>query len=409
MNLAKAIANAPWMLDPALIPTYGPLAVQFLRGQLSAFPQASAAPVLAFDPITGAFEDEDEYNDESEPKSSGRIMIYPVKGIITKDDQYCGPTGTETLMRRMKQYDADPNVMGHFLEIDSGGGEGTNMDTVCRTVRGLKKPVVAWFNGVCASAAYYMAAGATEIYAGQATDAVGSIGVFIAFADMREYWESMGVHLHEIYADQSDLKNADYHAARDGDYKPIKTEFLNPFASVFISTMKEMRPALQNEEAYRGKMFMAPEAAAIGMIDGILTKEAALERIVILSVSYNQNSTNMSFKRLFGMDSTPATPSAEDQLRDALVKMEEQMEAQATQLAQLTQTIDKISQQTENVAARLTSIETARATQPGAPVALTALPTEPPLTAVEPAADAFDAFEKSINSLAADGVPMRIQ
>jgi len=93
---------------------------------------------------------------------------------------------------------------------------------------------------------------------------------------MREYWESMGVHLHEIYADQSDLKNADYHAARDGDYKPIKTEFLNPFASVFISTMKEMRLALQNEEAYRGKMFMAPEAAAIGMIDGILTKEAAL-------------------------------------------------------------------------------------------------------------------------------------
>lgn len=226
----------------------------------------------------------------------GSVAVHTVIGTVLKYGGYCGG-GTESLMRQMQEADDHLNIGAHLIEMDSGGGEATNIETVARFIKNnLKKPVITWFNGTCASAAYYIAAASAEIYASEETDMVGSIGTLISFADFSEYYEKAGIKIHEIYADQSALKNEDFKQALEGNYKLLKENLLNPYAKRFIDTVKEFRPNMTDEDAYKGQIYMTEAATAIGMIDGQKTFEEAIERAIELSQKSNTN--NMSFPRL---------------------------------------------------------------------------------------------------------------
>jgi len=223
----------------------------------------------------------------------GSVAVYTLKGVILKDDGWCSE-GTETLMRRMAAADELNNIGAHLLEIDSGGGQGSNIHTVARFIREqIDKPVIAWFNGICASAAYYIGAAADEIYASQPTDIVGSVGVMLSFFDFREAYEKAGIKLHEVYATQSELKNSDFKKARDGDYDEMRTKILDPMARLFQNDINDFRPELIGEDPYKGAIYPAEEAIKINMIDGIMSFDAAVDRALFLSQNNNIEMTNL--------------------------------------------------------------------------------------------------------------------
>jgi protease-4 len=297
MKILRAIANGIWMIDRTTAEAYLPLAIRLLKGEPVKFDfeGLETKPRLT-SLMSGAVYNADGEMQQSESEAS-LVAVYPVVGLITKFDQECGPDGTETLMRWMSRYEQDKRVMGHLLKIDSGGGEATNIESVARFIRSLSKPVVAWYNGAAASAAYYMAAAADEIYASEDTDEVGSIGALISFTDVRGYWEQQGVQFHEIYADQSDLKNLDFKEALKGKYDPLREQVVNPYAQRFIDTVKEFRPGMTDKEAYRGKLYMSAKALEIGMIDGVKTYEEALVRVGDMAAERkNSNYNNLNMK-----------------------------------------------------------------------------------------------------------------
>lgn len=297
------------MIDPSTAEGYLPYVARMLAGDAVAFPpQAAALPRIVV-AASG-----DEYHHPVAGEESRReeelIMVYSVKGVITKEDQDCGPSGTETLMRHMKRGDASDTVIAHMLEMDSGGGEATNIETVARFLRNeIRKPIIAWFNGRIGSAAYYMACACDEVYASEETDESGSIGALLSFADVRGMWEEKGVKFHEIYADQSSLKNLDFREALKGKYELLREGVINPYAQRFIDTVKEFRPQLSDPDAYMGKIYMTPDAIRIGMIDGQLTYQQAIARLAEMGRAHKQEqqsnssssliqSSNMTYRRI---------------------------------------------------------------------------------------------------------------
>lgn len=277
-DLLHTITAAPWMMAPATARAYLPSVLKLIQGEPVQFQEHKKRQPVAyrpgFAPITYG-----GYDDELAP---GTVMVYPVIGAVTKYGGWCA-SGTEDMMVAMRNAEKDERIAGHMIEIDSGGGEGTNLQTFARFIREeLGKPVVAWFNGTAASAAYWIAAAADEIYASEDTDVVGSIGVLVSFMDFREYYENKGIKLHEVYAEQSDLKNQDWKKALNGDYDELREEFLNPYAESFINSIQKLRPELRDINAYRGKTYMAANAPA-GMIDGMLTYDQAVARVIELS------------------------------------------------------------------------------------------------------------------------------
>ena len=228
----------------------------------------------------------------------GSVALIPITGPIMKYNGLCS-YGSIARGNQVREADAHPNIIGTILEFDSPGGMVAGSQTFSDIVSNTKKPVVAFVNdGILASAAYWMASGANEIISSHSIDMIGSIGVYVTLADWKGYYESEGLKILDIYAEQSTEKNHAFKEAVKGNEKPVKLEFLNPTVDKFISTVKKNRADQLNPSAgdpFKGKLYMAPEALEIGLIDGIGNIEYAIERVQSLSKEAESN-TQSNFK-----------------------------------------------------------------------------------------------------------------
>jgi signal peptide peptidase SppA len=301
MNLLRNIVAGVWMVDKATVLAAAPFVAKLAKGEpvvwdFGANQNQDRRPYAYWERNNARY-----YDWSSAPAES--VAVHTLIGAVTKYGGMCGG-GTEEMMASMERADRQENIIAHLLEIDSGGGEATNIETTANFVRAsLKKPVVAIVNGVAASAAYWIAAAADEIYASEPTDEFGSIGVVLSFADARPMWEEMGVKFHEIYASESSLKNEDFNKALAGDYEDVRNKILDPYANSFINGVKKLRLGMKDDDqVFKGQTYMANDAKKIGLIDGLKTWEQALERAVQLGkrakslgsrdAAINRNSAN---------------------------------------------------------------------------------------------------------------------
>ena len=195
---------------------------------------------------------------------------------------YCGSPGTTSMNSLLKEADASENIIAHVLLIDSPGGSADGTLQFSESIKSLNKPVYAMINGMCASAAYWIASSAKEIYASSKLDIIGSIGTYLTLLDYSDQLEADGIKVHEIYATKSTDKNADYHAALKGEYDAIRKSMIDPFNEAFTSSIKQNRskkPGFDAGETLTGKTFMTTDAIKFGLVDGIMTIEQLINKI----------------------------------------------------------------------------------------------------------------------------------
>jgi ClpP class serine protease len=272
MNIYKAILSDVWAISPEHASTYLPLVSAVLSGH---HPTVQERPqVLSYADVQMAAPS------ASATVQQKKIAVVNMRGPLTKEDGLCS-YGMESMNNMLQHIKNDASVGAVLLEMDTPGGQASYLPVFQNTLKNLGKPVVAYFNSLCASAGYAIASQCTEIYASCSTDQVGSIGTMMSFYDFRERFEKEGVKLHELYATESTEKNLRWRKALEGDYAPLTKELLDPFNKNFQNSVKAMR-TITDEKAYQGKTYMASEAVSIGMIDGLKSKEECYQRLVEL-------------------------------------------------------------------------------------------------------------------------------
>lgn len=237
------------------------------------------------------------------------VFYHPISGMILSHPSFYYDWGygwremfsTTGFLNNLKAADAMPNVLAHFLHINSGGGIAWLLDVAAEAMRACKKPIYAFIEFQCCSAAYYLASQATVVKAFTQNDIIGSIGTMANGINMDGYYEQLGIKRVEAYATRSDLKNKKEDDLLDG--KPeeyIKTR-LDPLQQQFEQNVRAGRPQLNNlpddHPVFRGETFFASDALELGLIDGILPDlSTALREAYDLGVSVrdsNQISTNI--------------------------------------------------------------------------------------------------------------------
>lgn len=107
----------------------------------------------------------------------GNIAVVDINGVILSAD---------TTVDQLRKYDEDDSIKAIILHINSPGGAAAPSQEIYHEVLRIrnekKKPIVASVQSVGASGAYYIASGATKIYANQAS-VVGSIGVIMEWTN----------------------------------------------------------------------------------------------------------------------------------------------------------------------------------------------------------------------------------
>lgn len=275
-----------WAIEPNSTAAFLPIVSSLLKGE-----KLDYSVILGSDKLSNPLEivsiDNNTYSHSfygsinTAPK--GSIAILNIRGAIMKYD-YCGSPGTSTMSSWLKEADASSNIKAHLLVIDSPGGAADGTLNLSETIKSLNKPVYALVNGMCCSAAYWIASSCKEIYASSILDIIGSIGTYCTIVDYTEQLAAEGVKVHEIYATKSTEKNKPVREVLAGNYEEMRKKMVDPFNEAFTSSIKRNRGKKANfnaDNVLNGATFLSKEATQNGLIDGIKTFEQLLIQINI--------------------------------------------------------------------------------------------------------------------------------
>lgn len=218
------------------------------------------------------------------------VSVLTVDGPITRNGGGCsyGSIDHRDMMFRAANH---PLCRGHVFIINTPGGSAWAKNDYAQAIeyaRSLGQPVIAFIDGMCASAGMYLASFCDERFFMHPKDQLGCIGVMAAFYTTADGSTNQYTNetYHELYDPESFDKNKAFRdVANDGNAE----ELLNELAELgveFRADVKKAFPAA-TEEHLHGKVFNAEDVTGI-LVDGQSTFLDIIQRAFAL---YNGTAT----------------------------------------------------------------------------------------------------------------------
>lgn len=273
--LAEA-ARTPW----ALTPDYLALAASVLvRWSLNAPISAEVRDKIDHDIDARAQRAESR-------KQSGMTAVIPVYGVLTQrpPEDISGNGGTSSAMvaQAVKQAVNDSNVAQILLEFDTPGGSVYGITEAATAIFNARqqKPVIGIANSMAASAGLWLAAQCSEFYCTDGGE-VGSIGVYTAHQYIGKALEKEGVEVNLISAGDYKTEGNPFEPLGDEARAAIQLR-VDQYYSAFVNAVARGRgvdAATVGKKYGQGRMLGAEDALAAGLIDGITTFDALLDKL----------------------------------------------------------------------------------------------------------------------------------
>lgn len=250
----------PWCMEPARLQA----AAAVVRG--ADMTHHSAAPSRVG---TG----EDDY------ERDGDTAIVRISGAMMKHESSLGTnTSTVRVRRALRAIAGVDAIKSVLLVVDSPGGTYAGTADLARDVAALskRKPVIAFVEDIAASAAYWVISQATRIIASE-TSEIGSIGTYAIIEDTSTAATLSGVKVHVLST--GEYKGAGAPGAPITDHHLAEWQrVINELNGYFLAAVARGRsiPISQVRELADGRVHVAREAVALGLVDDVGTYEAAL-------------------------------------------------------------------------------------------------------------------------------------
>lgn len=272
--LIAAITGVPWAMEPDVFGQMVGLIERHVAGV-----RLTADQVAALQPRAGGLDDLFEGKTEAAMRIEGSIALVPVRGVLARyADQVngaCQPTGRshESLQADLRTAAADPAVKTVILAIDSPGGSVAGTAESAELIRAISasgKQVIAYVDGLAASAAYWLASQADEIVASASTAMAGSIGVVTGLVDASRAMEDRGYKVHVIRSQPLKAVGA-MNAAVDGAQIASVQRMVADLHQAFAVAVQAGRGMDDDAitTAATGEVFTAARAQALGLVDRI--------------------------------------------------------------------------------------------------------------------------------------------
>jgi ClpP class serine protease len=257
-HILSAILSESWAIQP-----------EALTGILSIASRANESPEAVATRLGRPLE-----NSQAVTRRDATAIV-PVKGPIFRYanlfTQVSGATSIQVLATDLQAAMDDPSVKSIVLEIDSPGGQVAGIAEFAAQVRAASavKPVIAYVSDLGASAAYWIAAAASEIVASD-TAMLGSIGVVMTASTGGD------AKTIKFVSSQSPAKHAD--PSSDLGQQRYQQQ-VDALASVFVLQVAQYRgvdPQKVLTDFGQGGVLIGAAAVAAGMADRLGSLESIL-------------------------------------------------------------------------------------------------------------------------------------
>lgn len=266
LRLVAAFASTPWALEQSTLQALDDLLARAVQGRAGE------------EEIQAAVEAKSDRPGYATAGAKENVAVIPVYGVIAHRahmvNDICGPTGTSTeaLESAIKSAAADPTVRSIVLDVNSPGGSVFGVQEVADAIMAARdqKPIAAVANAVAASAAYWIASAAHELFIIPSGEA-GSIGVYGKHEDTSKADETAGKVTTIISAGKYKAEGAgplteEAKAHMQGRVDAYYTQFVKAVAKQRNVSVDAVRSGYGE-----GRTLGAQAALAAGMVDGIAT------------------------------------------------------------------------------------------------------------------------------------------
>ena len=215
------------------------------------------------------------------------VAVIGLHGFITRRPSFWsslfGGLSLVELEGALRAAANDPQVAAIVLDCDSPGGSVTGVHEAFQAVRAANavKPVHAVISGLCASAAYWIAAGASRIAISPSAEA-GSIGVFGVHADRSAFYAAEGVTFSVFAAPETKAEGTDFQPLTDSARLAMRRRVEGHYARFVgdVAAGRGTTPEAVREGYGAGRVVGSADALSCGLVDAIETPAAAISRVV---------------------------------------------------------------------------------------------------------------------------------
>ncbi|TWT35324.1 putative signal peptide peptidase SppA [Posidoniimonas corsicana] len=212
--------------------------------------------------------------DELRVEQRNGVATFHVEGVMVPEAEWPGEVGTAELAAALRAAAADEQIQIGVLLLNSPGGTVAGHADLMAAARefAAAKPLTAHADGLCCSAAYWLATTAEKLTA-SAGSIIGSIGVYARLDDSSKLYEKLGVEPVEITT--GPLKGIGYPGlpvtAEQRAHLRERVEFIFAAFRGDVAAFRGLSGAALAEVANGGSWY-AEQALAARLHDGVQSK-----------------------------------------------------------------------------------------------------------------------------------------
>lgn len=217
------------------------------------------------------------------PRSrAGAVAVLSLYGPVFYRGGWWSSSSILSFQAKFRQALADDSISSIVIDVDSPGGTIGGVQELAAEIMAARatKTIVAVCNDMMCSAAYWIAAAATEVVCVPSGE-VGSIGAWCAHFDLSEMYKSVGVAVTLIQFGKYKTEGNPFEPLTEDARAYIQTR-IDETGNQFIKDVAKFRgkSAADVKSSFgEGRVMGAKAALDAGMIDRIATLEATLGRL----------------------------------------------------------------------------------------------------------------------------------
>lgn len=222
------------------------------------------------------------------PLMGQKIAIIPLKGEITAEGcsaslfSSASCANVAAIKEMLKAADKDDSIRAVVLDINSGGGSVVPSRDLSRTVKEMKKPVVAYIGETGASGAYYVASAADYIVTDK-DSMTGSIGVIMTIQQMYGLYDKLGLNVTVIKSGRVKDIGSPYREMTPEENKEL-TDMVDKIYEDFISDVAVNRNLSVDyvRNVSDGSIYLGRDAKNMGLVDSLGGIDDAVQIAAVL-------------------------------------------------------------------------------------------------------------------------------
>ena len=245
-------------------------------------------------------DDQDNQDDDEDLRDYLQVVdgvgIINISGSLVDETlgwrgKYYGMTGYGDIQRAAVAAVKNPEVSSILLNIKSGGGAVSGVQETADLLANIDKikPVTTYTSSYMGSAALWLGMSGREVFASE-TAIVGSIGTLIVMTSRHRMLQENGI---DAVVVRSGKYKALGHPAEPMSDEAVaqaqeKADYLADIFLTYVAGRRKVSKATADSKFGQGREFIGTQAAAVGLIDRVVSYSDAYSRAKTLAGNDNR-------------------------------------------------------------------------------------------------------------------------